>query len=79
VTRVTCFEVRHVTTNPAFCTGSRLASSSGDRIYAPGFFLVSFESILGLSVSVTFANSYNISEWDAGVEFDFLQRVVITL
>lgn len=36
MTRDSWFEQSQVTTKPAFCSGSQLDSSSGERMYAPG-------------------------------------------
>jgi hypothetical protein len=61
---------------PAFCTGSLLASSNGERIYAPGKILVT-EAMRGCVR--TFGNANDVSKRYTGIKLHFFQGIIIAL
>ena len=64
---------------PAFCETSRLASSSGDNIYAPVVCLNIQPPIMRMAVTLTFGNGYNISEWYTGINLYLVEGIIVTL
>ena len=57
--------------------GSREASSSGERMYAPGYFMRARQGQADKERTV--GDSDNVSEGYAGIHLDLLEVIVITL
>lgn len=77
VIRADCFSRLHERVNPAFWRGSLLASSSGDRIYAPTTHLIPVGK--GYETELTFRNLRDVFQRDAGILLNFLQVIIVAL
>lgn len=73
------FEFIHVTTKPEFCSESRLASSSGDRIYAPRLGGYGTCGRGKPPFTLTFTDTNYISKGYSGIHFYLLQGIIVAL